>query len=152
LGLSPRLIAILEGESLVNDASALIAYKYALIAITAGNFVLYEAGLNFLLVSAGGILIGLGLLSEVLVTSRLFGLLAVWSAEKSRAWNVSFLAVASSARIEPNIANCGRMKSWTISRPPHWGQAFGGCRATTGWASLVKVYSPSLLRIIPPPS
>lgn len=31
------------------------------------------------------ILIGLGLLSEVMVTSRLFGLLAVWSAEKSRA-------------------------------------------------------------------
>jgi len=61
LGLSPRIIAILEGESLVNDASGLIAYKYALTAITAGNFILWEAGLNFLLVATSGILIGLGI-------------------------------------------------------------------------------------------
>ncbi len=61
LGLSPRIIAILEGESLVNDASGLIAYKYALTAITAGNFILWEAGLNFLFVAASGILIGFGI-------------------------------------------------------------------------------------------
>ncbi|MBE7171346.1 MAG: Na+/H+ antiporter [Williamsia sp.] len=59
LGLTPRVIAILEGESLVNDASGLIAYKFALLAITTGNFVWWEAGLNFLWVSAAGILIGL---------------------------------------------------------------------------------------------
>jgi len=59
LGLHPRLITILEGESLVNDASGLIAYKYALAAILAGNFVLWEAGLNFLLVVAAGAAIGL---------------------------------------------------------------------------------------------
>ena len=61
LGLQPRMIAILEGESLVNDASGLIAYKYALGAIAAGNFVLWEAGLNFLLMAAAGIAIGLGI-------------------------------------------------------------------------------------------
>jgi CPA1 family monovalent cation:H+ antiporter len=59
LGLHPRLIAVLEGESLLNDASGLIAYKYALTAITAGNFVLWQAGLNFLLVVAGGAAMGL---------------------------------------------------------------------------------------------
>lgn len=59
LGLNPRLITILEGESLVNDASGLISYKYALAAITAGNFVLWEAGLNFLLISVAGIALGL---------------------------------------------------------------------------------------------
>src|SRR5678809_1619621 len=59
LGLHPRLITILEGESLVNDASGLIAYKYALAAILAGNFVLWEAGLNFLIVAIAGIAIGL---------------------------------------------------------------------------------------------
>ncbi len=48
LGLDPRLIAILEGESLVNDASGLIAYKYALAAIMAGNFIFWQAGLNFI--------------------------------------------------------------------------------------------------------
>jgi len=59
LGLHPRIVTILEGESLVNDASGLVAYKYALTAITAGNFILWQAGLNFLLVAAAGILIGL---------------------------------------------------------------------------------------------
>lgn len=59
LGLHPRLITILEGESLVNDASGLVAYKYALTAITAGNFVLWQASFNFLLVAAAGIAIGL---------------------------------------------------------------------------------------------
>ncbi len=61
LGLSPRMITILEGESLVNDASGLVAYKYALTAITVGNFFIWEASLNFLLVASAGILIGLAL-------------------------------------------------------------------------------------------
>lgn len=60
LGLNPRLISILEGESLVNDASGLIAYKYALTAIT-GSFVLWKAGLNFLVVASAGIAIGLAI-------------------------------------------------------------------------------------------
>ncbi len=59
LGLSPRIITILEGESLVNDASGLIAYKYALAALATGNFIFWQAGLNFLWVSLCGIGIGL---------------------------------------------------------------------------------------------
>lgn len=61
LGLSPRMIAILEGESLVNDASGLIAYKYALTAVTVGNFVVWQAGLDFVKVVLGGIAIGLAI-------------------------------------------------------------------------------------------
>ncbi|TMI62778.1 MAG: Na+/H+ antiporter [Bacteroidetes bacterium] len=61
LGLHPKVIAIIEGESLVNDASGLIVYKYALTAITAGNFVLWQAGFNFILVVAGGAAIGLAI-------------------------------------------------------------------------------------------
>jgi len=59
LGLNPRIITILEGESLVNDASGLVAYKYALTAISAGNFILWKAGLNFLLIAVAGIAVGL---------------------------------------------------------------------------------------------
>ena len=58
LGLNKRVITILEGESLVNDASALIAYRYAVMAVTTGTFVFWEAGLQFLLVAGVGILIG----------------------------------------------------------------------------------------------
>ena len=59
LGLHPRIVTILEGESLVNDASGLVAYKYALAAISAGNFIFWQAGLNFLLIATAGIAIGL---------------------------------------------------------------------------------------------
>jgi monovalent cation/hydrogen antiporter len=61
LGLNPRIITILEGESLVNDASGLVAYKYALTAITAGNFIMWEASANFFLMVVAGIAIGLGM-------------------------------------------------------------------------------------------
>ncbi|MDX2195327.1 MAG: Na+/H+ antiporter [Cytophagales bacterium] len=59
LGLHPRTITIIEGESLLNDASALIAYKYALAALATGNFILWKAGVDFVWVSAAGIVIGL---------------------------------------------------------------------------------------------
>ena len=63
LPLPRRITAILEGESLINDASGLVAYKYAIIAVMAGNFVFWEAGLNFLWTIAGGW--GIGLLIRV---------------------------------------------------------------------------------------
>jgi CPA1 family monovalent cation:H+ antiporter len=53
------VITILEGESLVNDASALIAYRYAVAAVTTGTFIFWKAGLEFLLVAGVGILIGI---------------------------------------------------------------------------------------------
>jgi len=58
LGLNKKVITILEGESLVNDASALIAYRYAVLAVTTGTFVFWEAGLQFLLIAGAGIGIG----------------------------------------------------------------------------------------------
>jgi len=59
LGLSPKVITIIEGESMVNDASGLVAYKFAISAVMAGNFVFWKAGLNFLVVIAGSVAVGL---------------------------------------------------------------------------------------------
>ena len=59
LNLNRRVMTILEGESLVNDASALIAYRHALTAVLTGSFVFWEAGLQFLVVAGGGILAGI---------------------------------------------------------------------------------------------
>ena len=59
LGLNKKVITILEGESLVNDASALIAYRYAVMAVTTGTFVFWKAGLEFLLIAGVGILVGI---------------------------------------------------------------------------------------------
>lgn len=58
MGLNRRIVTILEGESLVNDASALIVYRYAIAAVVSSSFVLWKAGLQFLIVASGGILIG----------------------------------------------------------------------------------------------
>ncbi|MBB5635186.1 CPA1 family monovalent cation:H+ antiporter [Pedobacter cryoconitis] len=58
----PKTInSLLEGESLVNDASSLIVFKFALVAVVSGHFVLQEAALNFFVVAGGGILIGLAI-------------------------------------------------------------------------------------------
>jgi len=61
LGARRRYMAIIEGEALVNDATALIAYKYAVAAVTAGTFSLFSAGGKFAMASVGGIAIGLGI-------------------------------------------------------------------------------------------
>ncbi|MFM8740850.1 MAG: Na+/H+ antiporter [Cytophagales bacterium] len=53
-----RLITILEGESLVNDATGLIAMRYAIAATASGTFIFWLAGINFIYVAAGGIIIG----------------------------------------------------------------------------------------------
>jgi CPA1 family monovalent cation:H+ antiporter len=54
-----RVVSILEGESLVNDGTALVAYKVATAAALGGGFSIMDAGLEFVLGAAGGILIGL---------------------------------------------------------------------------------------------
>jgi Na+/H+ antiporter len=54
-----RITAILEGESLINDASSLIVFRFALAAVVSGTFVLQQAATTFLLVSGMGIVMGL---------------------------------------------------------------------------------------------
>ncbi|WP_317038656.1 MULTISPECIES: cation:proton antiporter [unclassified Chryseobacterium] len=51
--------AILEGESLLNDASSLIIFRFALIAVGTGQFIWQEASLSFLWMVIGGAAIGL---------------------------------------------------------------------------------------------
>jgi CPA1 family monovalent cation:H+ antiporter len=59
LGLPRRLAAVVDGESLVNDGTALVAYKYALIAVVSGSFSLAHASASFVLNVIGGIAVGL---------------------------------------------------------------------------------------------
>ncbi|MBV8639025.1 MAG: Na+/H+ antiporter [Candidatus Eremiobacteraeota bacterium] len=54
-----RIVAVLTGEGLLNDATALLLYRYAVIAAVAGSFSLVTALLSFPLVTIGGVLIGL---------------------------------------------------------------------------------------------
>lgn len=54
-----RLSTILEGESLMNDASSLIVFSFAKAAVITGVFVLHEAMVSFVVVIVMGIAIGL---------------------------------------------------------------------------------------------
>lgn len=59
VGAPKRIVTILEGESLLNDATALVAYRIALIAAATGAFSLVDAGGRFVVVAIGGALLGL---------------------------------------------------------------------------------------------
>jgi monovalent cation/hydrogen antiporter len=54
-----RFSSILEGESLLNDASSLIIFRFALIAVATGQFIWHEAALSFGWMILGGTSIGL---------------------------------------------------------------------------------------------
>jgi Na+/H+ antiporter len=59
LGVPRRMVNLLEGESLVNDATALVAYRIAVAAAVGGSFVAWQAGLRFVVGAAGGVTVGL---------------------------------------------------------------------------------------------
>src|SRR6185436_3111527 len=59
LGAPRRLVNVIEGESLVNDATALVAYRVAVAAAVGGTFSAVDAGLEFVGAAAGGVAIGL---------------------------------------------------------------------------------------------
>lgn len=54
-----RVVTILEGESLVNDAAALVLYRAAVGATVTGTFVIKETLWQFVLAAVGGIAVGL---------------------------------------------------------------------------------------------
>jgi monovalent cation/hydrogen antiporter len=59
LGIPRRIVTIVEGESLVNDATALVLWATAVTAVVAGTFSVAEATFEFVFSIVGGVLIGL---------------------------------------------------------------------------------------------
>jgi hypothetical protein len=55
-----RIVTLIEGESLVNDASGLVLYRFAVAAALTGTFSLVAATGQFVLVATGGIVVGTG--------------------------------------------------------------------------------------------
>lgn len=66
-----RLMHVLQGEALMNDASGLVAFKFAVAAAMTGAFSLLDASLSFLLVAIGGLACGV-------VLSWLLGRIRAW--------------------------------------------------------------------------
>jgi CPA1 family monovalent cation:H+ antiporter len=59
LGVPRRMVNVIEGESLVNDATALVAYRVAVAAALGGSFSLLDASFDFVVASVGGVAVGL---------------------------------------------------------------------------------------------
>ncbi|WP_426485655.1 Na+/H+ antiporter [Flavobacterium sp. 2] len=58
LDIPEKTITILEGESLINDASALVAYRFAVAAVMGSAFIIWKATFQFVLLLGGGFLVG----------------------------------------------------------------------------------------------
>jgi monovalent cation/hydrogen antiporter len=69
LGLPRRILVVLEGEGLANDATALILYRFAVVAITTGAFSLPKAG---------------GTFAAIIVCELLFGAAVGWLSLRAR--------------------------------------------------------------------
>jgi len=67
IGLPRRIVTILEGESLLNDATALVALRTA-IAASSTTVAMWRVGSDFVLAAGGGVLLGI---ASFLVVSRL---------------------------------------------------------------------------------
>ncbi len=62
LGVPRRVVTILEGESLINDASSLIAYReFSAVALGLATFSLASASVSFFVSGLGGLLVGLAI-------------------------------------------------------------------------------------------
>ncbi|MCD9030044.1 Na+/H+ antiporter [Luteimonas sp. BDR2-5] len=72
-----RMMHILEGESLLNDASGLVCFRFAVAAALTGGFSLMSASLTFLWVSLAGVAVGVALTFAInrghAMVSRVFG-------------------------------------------------------------------------------
>lgn len=72
--LPTNLMRLLQGEALMNDASGLVTFKFAVAAAMTGYFSLTEASVTFLLVALGGLAVGVAL---------------SWVVGKGRAWMIA---------------------------------------------------------------
>jgi CPA1 family monovalent cation:H+ antiporter len=59
LGVPRRIVTLVESESLVNDGTALVLYRVAVVAVVSGTFSFWDASWRFLWSVVGGIVIGL---------------------------------------------------------------------------------------------
>jgi Na+/H+ antiporter len=112
------LMHLLQGEALMNDASGLVTFKFALAAALTGYFSLADASLTFVLVALGGLALGV-------VLSWLVGRLRVWMI--NRGWDdpathvvfmlvLPFAAYVLAERLGASGILCavaaGMMQSW----------------------------------------
>ncbi len=114
LGVPHRLQLLLEGESLLNDGTAIVIFNLMLTIAVTGYFNLWESIINFLLVSGGGVVIGLvlgllislaiSLIDNSLIETTLTSVLAFGSYIIAEQFHVSgVLAVVAAGIVSGNL-------------------------------------------------
>ena len=83
-----RIVAILDGEGLINDGSALVIYRFAVAAAVTGMFSPGAAALSMIVVAVGGVLVGLAI---ALAIDALTRALSRWEMSDSLIDNLVFL-------------------------------------------------------------
>jgi len=113
LPLPPRMNVLLEGESLVNDATGLVLFRFAVTAALTGSFSASHAAVSFVVLAAGGVAVGI-----------LFGLVASFVMTRLREPNLAIAASLLTAWVSYIGANqlgvsgvlstvaCGLMVGW----------------------------------------
>jgi CPA1 family monovalent cation:H+ antiporter len=84
----PRLMHVLEGEALMNDASGLVALQFAVAAVLTGHFSAGDAAFRFLFMAVGGVLVGAGV---TWLFSRVRRRLLRWGADADPASQIALL-------------------------------------------------------------
>jgi monovalent cation/hydrogen antiporter len=129
-----RLMHILEGESLLNDASGLVCLRFAIAAALTGTFSLSDAALSFVWVAVGGIAVGFGV---------------TWLTAKAKEWIARQIGEESGSQILISLLlpfACYLLAEWlhcsgilaavaaglTMSSVEASGQAMGGTRMRRG--------------------
>jgi Na+/H+ antiporter len=113
LRLPRQLLAILEGESLVNDAAGLVLFRFAAAAAMGGAFDAGRAGVSFVLVAAGGVVIGYAVgVVLVWLLRRLHDTNLEIIASFLAAWASYLAAEAVGASGVLSTVACGLMLGW----------------------------------------
>ncbi|MDH5507260.1 MAG: cation:proton antiporter, partial [Anaerolineae bacterium] len=118
LGVPKRLQTLLEGESLLNDGTAIVVFNLMLAIVATGSFSLSQSLLDFIMVAGGGLLIGLvtstlisfviNRIDEYLIESTLTAVAAYGSYLIAEEFHLSgVLAVVAAGLVTSNIGPRG---------------------------------------------
>ena len=116
LNLPPRIVTVLEGESLVNDAAALVIYKFAIAAILTGAFSWQEATLEFAWIALAGTLLGAAIgWASVWISRRVIDSFAAAMVSLAVPFATYLAAEAVHSSSVLAVVAAGLVRNWFIS-------------------------------------
>jgi CPA1 family monovalent cation:H+ antiporter len=124
-----RLTHILEGESLLNDASGLVCFRFAVLAAMTGSFSLQTASLSFLWLALAGLAIGVGAMLAVSQAQR--WLSRHWGEESGSAILVNLLTPFGAYLIAEHLHASGILAAVAAGITMSYVELSGRALATT---------------------